>query len=50
VGSAGAGVVTVKVHAVFFAITLKKLVVMVSEERVEYGELQTYHCGEKSGP
>jgi len=34
-------VVAVKVHAVFFATALNKLVVMVAGERGEYGDLQT---------
>ena len=50
VGSAGAGVVAVKVHAVFFATALSKRVVMVAEERGECGDLQTYRRGDKGGP
>ena len=49
-GSAGAGVVAVKVHVVFFATALSKRVVMVAGERGEYGDLQTYRRGDKGGP
>jgi len=50
VGSAGAGVVAVKVHAVFFATALSKRVVTVAGKRGEYGDLQTERRGDKSGP
>jgi hypothetical protein len=48
VGSAGAGVVSVKVHAVFLATALSKQVVMVAGQSGECGDLQTSR-GDKGG-
>jgi hypothetical protein len=50
VGSAGAGVVAVKVHAVFFATALSKRVVMVAGERGEYGDLQSQSANQSFAP